>query len=131
MRVPVRRVPYAGPPVRAIPYVAAPSADAVNYGLGATGSGVNWLMLGAAAVAAWLLFRGRKSVSPPESKRSSGRIAGGAGWYAIGYNYPRGHRDRRIKLVDGPFDTKAEALDAKAEADPPFYVTVSKRRQAP
>jgi hypothetical protein len=53
-----------------------------------------------------------------------------AGWYVELYEYPVGHRERRIKLVEGPFESKREANEVARENDDVWYPRVVYRERA-
>lgn len=51
---------------------------------------------------------------------------GEKGWFAVGYNYPTGHVDRRVKMVAGPYYAKGDAnYAAKQLRRDGFYTAVT------
>jgi hypothetical protein len=81
--------------------------------------------IGAAVVGGLL---GAALAAPPAARAGSSR---GPGYYVLLYNYPRGHRDRRLKGFNGPFGTRAEAeRDADSQKDV-WYPAVRKLADDP
>lgn len=61
------------------------------------------------------------------SSNRAGRSSGV--WYVVGYNYPKGHRDRRIKYQGGTFPTREAAKEAMQEGRRArFYMHVTRKR---
>lgn len=85
----------------------------------------NLTVLVAAGLVYWFFIRedkkGKVSKYSPRSEE---------GWYAIGYNYPEGHPDRRIKLVMGPYTTKARA-EQVGKSEDAFYIKIAYRKTSP
>ncbi len=75
-----------------------------------------WIVLAAAGAVAYVYRDELREAL--QGKRSA------VGWYVKLYNYPRGHGDRRLKAVEGPFETKSEADDVAEEERDVWYPQV-------
>lgn len=87
--------------------------------LGATTQKPNlttWIFLAAVGAVAYV-YRAEllRAFSAPRSA---------AGWYVKLYDYPKGHRDRELKFVEGPFATKQEAADLADDERAVWYPEV-------
>jgi hypothetical protein len=83
-------------------------------------------VLGGAAVAGAFVMLGTPSGGRASSPKPR---AGSEGYYVLLYNYPTGHRDRRLKGFQGPFSSVGDAR-SEAEAQKDVWYTRVKRLSA-
>jgi hypothetical protein len=54
-----------------------------------------------------------------------------SGYWVKLYNYPRGSRDRRLKSVEGPFETRSEAEEVAKQNEDVWYPAVAWSDESP
>jgi hypothetical protein len=116
---------YHPAPLQPIPAPAAPLLQPL--GGDGTPSWFKLFLLAGVGIVLYAKLTEKKSVR----KRSTKRPTGSAGWYALLYNYPSGHKDRRLKVYEGPLATKAAAERVARREASVWYPVVSYRKTRP
>lgn len=122
------------PPNPCRPGMPCAAQPALGQNGGGAGKALLWLaLLAVGGYGAYYLYkksREDEDFEPERDDRDDDRDDESGYWVKL-YNYPRGNRDRRLKSVEGPFETRSEAEEVARQNEDVWYPAVAWSRQSP
>lgn len=129
------RMVHPGRPTMAAPNPAQPVGEALGANGSSAGKALLWIaLLGAAGYGVYYLYKQSQDEDldfDVEERDEDDTDEGDAGYWVKLYNYPRGSADRRLKRVEGPFETRAEADRVSRDNEETWYPVVAWSRDNP